>query len=257
LLHPILFIALIYYIVKKILRRSRHGYRDYLRGYEFLTDLAVRHGGNVKETGYRHLTYYPANGNAVVEFDCSTWPRMMIRLSRQIPFSLSLYRLPRLMYAFAEAFISPALRMDGLPYFAVGNNAEAVREFKSKQGAMSVLSELSTQGFSARFTNNELLLRKRFRRRDLNGQTFLRAIALADDLAQICSKPAIQIPIHTIESENRCAYCKEMIHEEDSVIQCSVCKTPHHSDCFALNGKCAVFGCASQQPVVRQEVVAQ
>ena len=32
-----------------------------------------------------------------------------------------------------------------------------------------------------------------------------------------------------------------------SVIYCMRCTTPHHDDCFAYNGRCAVYGCASAE----------
>ena len=247
--HPFLFIALIYFVIKKILRHSRRYYRTYLRTYRFLDDMVRRRGGAIRESGYRALTYQPASGEANLEVDCSSYPRLIIRAPHEFPFSVALYRMPRLFYAFAEAFISPALRMNGLPYFVVGSTSQSVQELKARDGIMNLLSELSTLGFSVRFNASELVLKKRLYMRDLEEQSLLRAIFLAQELTRLCGRAAIQIPLHQLESDNRCAYCKEMIHPEDSVIHCSVCKTPHHSDCFALNSKCAVFGCDSSRPI--------
>jgi Prokaryotic RING finger family 1 len=247
--HPFLLIALIYYVIKKILRYSRRYYRTYVRAYQYLDDLVRRRGGHLRETGHRALLYQPSAGEAHLEIDCSSYPRLMIRVPHEFPFSVALHRMPRLFYAFAEAFISPPLRIDGLPYFSVGSSSAAVGELKSKQGIMNLLSELSVLGFSARFTASELVLKKRLYTRDLQDESLFRAISIAQDLTQLCGKAAIQIPMHTLESDNRCAYCREMIHPDDSVIHCSVCKTPHHSECFALNHKCAVFGCNSSRPV--------
>ena len=41
-----------------------------------------------------------------------------------------------------------------------------------------------------------------------------------------------------------CPYCRCPIEElEREPIVCSGCGTPHHSDCYAENGGCTVFGC--------------
>src|ERR1043166_1080380 len=43
-----------------------------------------------------------------------------------------------------------------------------------------------------------------------------------------------------------CPYCRCPI-EESAVnpIVCAGCGTPHHSDCYAENGGCTVFGCSA------------
>jgi TM2 domain-containing membrane protein YozV len=43
-----------------------------------------------------------------------------------------------------------------------------------------------------------------------------------------------------------CPYCRTEIGEAEGERQdCPTCATPHHADCFAENGGCTVFGCAS------------
>jgi TM2 domain-containing membrane protein YozV len=43
-----------------------------------------------------------------------------------------------------------------------------------------------------------------------------------------------------------CPYCRTEVGEaEGERKDCPGCGTPHHSDCFAENGGCTVFGCAS------------
>jgi len=34
---------------------------------------------------------------------------------------------------------------------------------------------------------------------------------------------------------------------ETAVVYCSRCSTPHHDECWAFSGQCAIYGCASQQ----------
>jgi len=46
-----------------------------------------------------------------------------------------------------------------------------------------------------------------------------------------------------------CPYCRApMLAEETNVLLCPGCSTPHHSDCFAENGGCTVFGCSAAPP---------
>ncbi len=41
-----------------------------------------------------------------------------------------------------------------------------------------------------------------------------------------------------------CPYCRTEINDVDGGrMECSVCHTPHHEDCYAENGGCTVFGC--------------
>ena len=43
-----------------------------------------------------------------------------------------------------------------------------------------------------------------------------------------------------------CPYCRTEIGEAaDERKDCPTCGTPHHADCFAENGGCTIFGCAS------------
>jgi len=43
-----------------------------------------------------------------------------------------------------------------------------------------------------------------------------------------------------------CPYCRCPVEEpEREAIVCAGCGTPHHSDCYAENGGCTVFGCSA------------
>jgi TM2 domain-containing membrane protein YozV len=50
-----------------------------------------------------------------------------------------------------------------------------------------------------------------------------------------------------------CPYCRAPIEAEDESIVCEACSTPHHSECYAENGGCTVFGC-SRAPVEEPKV---
>ena len=41
-----------------------------------------------------------------------------------------------------------------------------------------------------------------------------------------------------------CPYCRSPISSEEPVTLCEGCATPHHTDCYAENGGCTIFGCA-------------
>jgi len=40
-----------------------------------------------------------------------------------------------------------------------------------------------------------------------------------------------------------CPVCGERVTER--ACACALCQTPHHSECFAFNGRCAIYGCTS------------
>ena len=46
-----------------------------------------------------------------------------------------------------------------------------------------------------------------------------------------------------------CPYCRAALNDQqDELLVCPSCATPHHADCFKENGGCTVFGCASAPP---------
>jgi ribosomal protein L37AE/L43A len=52
-------------------------------------------------------------------------------------------------------------------------------------------------------------------------------------------KPAVQL---TAEEEHRCPYCLELVQTRDprGIVECKVCHTLHHADCWAVTGTCQV-----------------
>ncbi|MCI0413854.1 hypothetical protein L0222_13770 [bacterium] len=49
------------------------------------------------------------------------------------------------------------------------------------------------------------------------------------------------VHLHALRSQIRCAYCHDLIIENESQ-RCPECRTLHHSECF-IDGGCAIFGC--------------
>jgi hypothetical protein len=52
-------------------------------------------------------------------------------------------------------------------------------------------------------------------------------------------KPSLQL---SDEVEHRCPYCLELIDPDDSrgTVECKICHTLHHADCWAITGACQV-----------------
>ncbi|WP_051979014.1 NINE protein [Edaphobacter aggregans] len=42
-----------------------------------------------------------------------------------------------------------------------------------------------------------------------------------------------------------CPYCRSPFEPEDELTTCEACSTPHHTDCYAENAGCTVFGCSN------------
>ncbi len=52
-------------------------------------------------------------------------------------------------------------------------------------------------------------------------------------------KPHLQL---STEEEHRCPYCLELVESNDprGVVECKICHTLHHADCWAITGTCQV-----------------
>jgi len=52
-------------------------------------------------------------------------------------------------------------------------------------------------------------------------------------------RPEVQLAVH---EEHRCPYCLEDVNRKDSrgVVECQVCHTLHHKDCWDITGSCQV-----------------
>jgi hypothetical protein len=45
--------------------------------------------------------------------------------------------------------------------------------------------------------------------------------------------------------EDRCPYCRRAFSEEEPVVRCARCETPHHRACVHEHGRCTVHGCGA------------
>jgi hypothetical protein len=60
-----------------------------------------------------------------------------------------------------------------------------------------------------------------------------------EDKPAIQHKPQLQL---SAEEEHRCPYCLELIDVDDprGTVECKICHTLHHADCWAITGACQV-----------------
>jgi hypothetical protein len=213
-----------------------------------LADLAQADHGEIHETVFHRLFYVSSNRRVHMEIRCHSRPRLRIRIRSRCPVRAGLYRLPRLVYAFLEAFLSPDMRIPN--YFVATSSVSDFARLRAREDFQALLEPLSRAGFSLRFDEEGITLWKRMLPYEMNGPALASILQHAKNLVAIGEYQRIEIPVQPLESsERRCGYCKAVIEEGQSVSFCSLCNTPHHTECFRLNGRCTVFGCSSSRPV--------
>jgi hypothetical protein len=45
-----------------------------------------------------------------------------------------------------------------------------------------------------------------------------------------------------IDADSICGVCGVTL-AEGALVRCAACRTPHHADCWAFNGRCSIFAC--------------
>ena len=244
--HVFFLFLLLYYIFRRLFSKGKRSRRLFSEAVGALTDLSAHRGGRIVQNYHRFVQYESYDQKVRVEVSRHGRPRLTIYIRESFPFSATYYRLPRLVYAFLEEFLAAGLKLDRAPYFVLTTRASDVSLLKDKAGYLPLMVQLGAAGFSVRFSRDGLKLWKILDQKDTNELALVSSIRLASDLARICAQESLKIPVLPVLSEQRCAYCKESIGETEPAISCATCHTPHHQDCFQLNGKCAVFGCNSK-----------
>lgn len=56
-------------------------------------------------------------------------------------------------------------------------------------------------------------------------------------------EPAVTVQPVRVEAGARCPVCNSGV--DGRLLACGRCAVPHHEDCFAYNGGCAIFGCVA------------
>jgi hypothetical protein len=243
------FKLLFWILIFIVFRMSRWAYQPHrvLRAFRRVTaDLAARHGGELHRAGHRRLIYSFGNGKEI-EVNCFGRPRLIVRIRESFTERFALQRIPRMLYAFIESFIPSHAQINGHPYLISGSF-----QLLNKSGFLPLFEQLSQAQVSVDVTGDMLMLSKRLRPNELNEFALMDLVHKAETLAALCSAPTLIIPVQPVGSDSCCAYCKESLIDTTDVVYCSSCNTAHHVDCFELNAKCAVFGCASSVTIQPQ-----
>ena len=251
------FLFFFFFVLRTILRwglGSFRGPNPYRRAREAFQNLVSQYGGTTHRSGWRKFIYVTADRSAEIQIDSDS-RRLVLRLRKTFPERFSFYRLPRLMYAFLDAFFEPRLKLEGTQYLIGANSSGMLAGFQTRHGFLPLMQKLNDLGFSGQLGKYGMKLSKRIHADEVSDVALMSYIRLAQDLAQLSDPEFIHIPVQPLESEKHCAYCKEMLSETEPTQYCQSCGTPHHRECFELNGKCTVYGCA--QPVPQRQEVAR
>lgn len=237
-------LALLYYLVKLLVRAvfgSSRTNRKLLRNAHLALDtLRRQYGGELQPAGRYGLLWQLHDGSSI-EIRRRSHPSVHIHIPIEAQHPLSFQRIPRLVFAFLDSFLPENSRFGTAPYY-IDSGGHNIGELKERPEFGRLFSRLSLEGYSMTLDSTGFKARKRLNRGDVSDIVLYEQLRLVRDFAILCARAAV-IPLHAVNSTSRCAYC----HEEavDEIIQCAVCSTPHHRECFELNGRCSVFGCGS------------
>jgi len=221
-------------------RRGRRSTRAYERYRQILRDVVAQRGGYLQEAGRNSLLYTSHTGLQQVELRFDHQTRIILHARTWFDFQVTFTPIHPLPYAFMGELYSPQSRVE--PFFI--SSPKAAARILAKPGAKALLEKLGQDGFSIRFGSDGITASRSIRRRSTTEFEITDWMRKLDDLITICT--AVETgKIHPVESDQYCGYCKEQINQTDGIIYCASCSTPHHKECFQLNGKCTVFGCGS------------
>lgn len=239
------FIVFLFFLLRTIFRWVwRRGLRlsSYSRAKDAFDSLSRQQGGTVERRNWHRIIYRTHDRAVEVQVDSES-RRLSVRMPKPVSGHFSFYRLPRLIHAFLDAFLEPRFSLDGTHYLIGSQSFEMLQTLQTRSAFLPLMQTLDEYGFSGRMGPDGIRISKRVLPDEVNEFNVMNFIRLLRDLAQITEAELIHIPVQQIASEKRCAYCKEMLSEGEPVQYCQFCGTPHHKECFELNGKCTVYGC--------------
>ena len=242
----------IFVLVRSLARSGRStigsGQSLYGRAAETFEALAAQHGGETYRTGWKKLLYVTPDRGVELHYHADS-SRLVLRLRKSFAIPLTFYRVPRLVYAFLDAYLRPSMKVEGTHYLIGSRDSEILPTLIQRNGFVPLLRSLDASGFSGQISKYGLKMWKRIRPQELSDVSIMNYIRLARDLAHVWDTETVIIPVQPVSSDKRCAYCKELLGSVDPVQYCESCGTPHHRDCFELNGRCTVYGC--EKPIPR------
>ncbi len=231
--------------VIRILFRSLYGSRRYrkyvfVRFRELLQDLHARYGGSIN--GWTNWSEYVLPDGLRVRATYRGRPILKIFFPHQFQFSAHLYRLPQFLFSWIGPILPESTRLGELPYIINGN----MDRMQSPQ-IHGTLERISRSGYTIHIGSNGVTFTKTLKPEDAMEIPFVETLRTIREFAKLLDGRIFDIPVSEINSESKCAYCKEEMIHPGEVTHCLQCGTPHHSECFDLNGQCSVFGCNSSR----------
>lgn len=244
----------IYILIVGIIRivfRSLYGSRRYRKHVfekfrQMLYDIEGQHGGSLNE--WTSWVEYRFPDGIQLRATYRNRPQLKILVPHEFSKSAYLYRLPRFLHTFLLPMLPSSARFERIPYLVGG---DGVPNLEQQPLFVPILEKLYRAGYSIQTNSKGMTLTKILRPDDSLEIPFLETIRAIREFTKLLDGPAIEIPVNPIISDSRCAYCKEEMATESEITHCLQCGTPHHRECFDLNGGCSVFGCNSKR---REEV---
>jgi hypothetical protein len=211
-----------------------------------LYDIEAHHGGSVNQ--WTSWIEYRFPDGIQLRATYRSRPQLKIFIPHEFSKSLYLYRLPRFLHSLLLSILPSSVMLQRIPYLAGGDGSANLDQ---QALFVPILERLYRAGYSIHTNSKGMTLTKILRSDDSLELPFLETIRNIREFVKHLDGPVIEIPVSEIISDSRCAYCKEEMTNESEITHCLQCATPHHRECFDLNGGCSVFGCNSKR---REEV---
>lgn len=226
-----------------------------------MTRVAQELYGEVSATGQPVLRLHHAGVNAEIEVQGKGWRGHSVatQFSTDWPDrELRVTVVERGLFSWlSRSTADPRVRIDsGLftPYFLAYSNDPAksiVILGTHVQARLLTLRRLGFAGVELRLRNGRLTVSKRGR---LDQVGMLRTFAanclqLIEESLSVAGDGVEVEGVRVDYTEANCPVCGEGL--SGSIVRCTHCHTPHHSDCWHYFGGCALFGCGHSRKAKR------
>jgi len=138
------FFVLLFFILRAVARLVRRGTSrgdSNRRVQEAFQDLVRQYGGDTYRNGRRKLLYVSQDRSVELQIDSNS-SRLVLRLRKAVSGRFSFYRLPRLVYAFLEAFLESRYRLEHTHYLIGSNSSEMLTKFQTRHGFVPLMQKL-------------------------------------------------------------------------------------------------------------------
>src|SRR5262245_2122171 len=135
------FIFFFFWVLRILLKKgfgSLRGPNPYRKAREAFRNLVNQYGGNTYRSGWRKLIYVTADRSVEMQIDSES-RRFVLRLRKSFPERFHFYRIPRLPYAFLDAFFEPRLKLEGTQYLIGAHSSEMLSSFQTRPGFLPLM----------------------------------------------------------------------------------------------------------------------